>query len=372
MDAVTRIDLHLHSRASGTATNWWVKGLGSGIEARESYTHPEDAYCMAREAGMDFVTLTDHETIEGALHLRDRHADFIVGEEVCASFPDDGSQVDILVYGLDEEMHQEIQARRRNVYQLVSCLREAGLVYVLAHPMYGLSGSLPRAAVERRLVLFSLWEFVNGSRPAAQNRLAREIAEGVGPLELRQMAGRCGLQVPAHRRVRGTGGSDDHGGLYGGETFTVLPRVSCAGELLEALAAGDCHPAGADGSPDKLTHTAFKIAGGALREGESRHAARLLQRLSPTGRLRPAKAPNGGLLERLPLLSRLPEAAMKKELVRRYESRVAEALRGAGSGFPALDLLGALSGLLEGHGYIAPYVALHGYFGRESDRKSVV
>ncbi|QYJ16535.1 D-inositol-3-phosphate glycosyltransferase [Rubrobacter xylanophilus DSM 9941] len=366
-DAVTRIDLHLHSRASGTATNWWVKGLGSGLEAWESYTDPEDAYRMAREAGMDFVTLTDHETIEGALGLSGKHADFIVGEEVCARFPEDGSQVDILVYGLDEEDHREIQARRSDVYLLVSYLREAGLVYVLAHPVYGLPETSPRAAVERRLLLFGLWEFVNGSRPAAQNRLARELAEGVGLLELRQMAGRCGLPVPPHRRVRGTGGSDDHGGLYGGKTFTLLPRVSGPEELLEALAAGECEPAGADGSADRLTHTALRIAGGALREGESWHAARLLQRLSPAGRLHPARSP-GGLRGRLPLLSRLPEAGMKGELIRRYEDRIAGALQGLGSGFPALDLLGVLGGVLEGHGYIAPYVALHGYFGRETER----
>ncbi|BBL80834.1 glycosyl transferase [Rubrobacter xylanophilus] len=367
-DAVTRIDLHLHSRASGTATNWWVKGLGSGVEARESYTDPEDAYRMAREAGMDFVTLTDHETIEGALGLSGRHADFIIGEEVCAAFPEDGSLVDVLVYGLDEEDHREIQARRGDVYRLVSYLREAGLVYVLAHPAYGLPEASTRAAVERRLLLFGLWEFVNGSRPAEQNRLARELAEGVGPLELRQMAGRCGLPVPPHRRVRGTGGSDDHGGLYGGKTFTLLPRVSGPEELLEALAAGECEPGGADGSPDRLAHTALRIAGGALKEGESWHAARLLQRLSPTGRLHPARGAGGGLRERLPLLSRLPEAGMKGELVRRYEDRVAGALEGVGSGFPALDLLGALGGILEGHGYIAPYVALHGYFGRETER----
>jgi hypothetical protein len=27
------VDLHLHSRASGTASNWWVRGLGAGAEA---------------------------------------------------------------------------------------------------------------------------------------------------------------------------------------------------------------------------------------------------------------------------------------------------------------------------------------------------
>ena len=94
-----RVDLHLHSRASGTATNIWVQGLGDGVGVRESYTPPEEAYRTAKRAGMDFVTLTDHETIEGALTLV-HHADFFVSEEVSARFPEDGTCVDVLVYGL--------------------------------------------------------------------------------------------------------------------------------------------------------------------------------------------------------------------------------------------------------------------------------
>ena len=67
-DETVRVDLHLHSRASGSATNVWVKGLGDDGDVRESYTLPEESYRMAKRAGMDFVTLTDHETIDGVPH----------------------------------------------------------------------------------------------------------------------------------------------------------------------------------------------------------------------------------------------------------------------------------------------------------------
>ena len=223
VDDGVRVDLHLHSRASGSATNVWVKGLGEDGGVRESYTLPEESYSMAKRAGMDFVTLTDHETIAGANTLL-HHPDFLVGEEVSALFPEDGSHVDVLLYGLDHSAHAEAQARRHSVYELVAYLREAGIVHVLAHPVYSIATSLDRAAVEKRLVLFSLWEFVNGSRPASQNRLARDAAKSVRALDLRQMALRHGLRVPDHTRVAGTGGSDDHGGIYGGSTFTLLPR----------------------------------------------------------------------------------------------------------------------------------------------------
>ncbi len=128
----TRVDLHLHSRVSGATTSWWVKGVGPDVEAQESYTPPEESYRMAKKAGMDFVTLTDQETIDGALTLL-HHRDFFIGAEVSTFFPKDGSQVDVLVYGLDAKVHREAQSRQSNVYDLVDYLREAGVAHVLAH-----------------------------------------------------------------------------------------------------------------------------------------------------------------------------------------------------------------------------------------------
>jgi hypothetical protein len=151
-----RIDLHLHSIESGASTNWWVKGLGLGLETRESYTPPEEAYRKAKAAGMDFANLTDHETINGAVTLTD-HPDSLVGEEVGTVFPEDNSHIDVLVYGLDASHQPEIQARRPNVYALVEYLREAGLVHVLAHPLFEVGAPLTRAGVEKRMVLFPLW-----------------------------------------------------------------------------------------------------------------------------------------------------------------------------------------------------------------------
>ena len=108
------------------------QGTWADVEVQESYTPPEESYRMAKKAGMDFVTLTDHETIDGALtFLHD--PDFFIGEEVSTFFPEDGNQVDVLVYRLDVKVHCEAQSRRRNVYDLVDYLREAGVAHVLAH-----------------------------------------------------------------------------------------------------------------------------------------------------------------------------------------------------------------------------------------------
>ena len=348
----SRIDLHLHSRASGAATNWWVKSLGLGFETRESYTEPAAAYDMVKAAGMDFATLTDHETIAGAVELLDR-PDFLVGEEVNARFPEDGSSVDVLVYGVTPALHPELQARRVDVYALVDFVREAGLVAVLAHPVFEPAVRLDKPMIEKRLLLFGLWEFINGSRPASQNALTARIAAGVDASTLRQLAAVHALPVPPHRRIAGTGGSDDHGGMYGGATHTVVPRVETADDLLEALRVGAAWPAGEDGHVDKMAHTGFKIAGLAFHEN------------GPTPAI---EGPESKLLEYLPLLAMLSGPQIRRAIAGRYETRIAESLAATGGNAPLLKALTRISSLVEAHLFLAPYVGVHGYFGRERQK----
>ena len=322
---------------------------------------------MAKRAGMDFVTLTDHETIEGALTLT-HHRDFFIGEEVSALFPEDDVYADVLVYGLDADSHGEIQSRRGNIYDLVDYLRETGLVHVLAHPIYGMPKPVDKNQVEKRLVLFGLWEFINGSRPTEQNRLAREITIRVDAADLRQLAARHGLPLPPHRFVAGTGGSDDHGGIYGGHTYTIAPNLNSPKEFLAALAAGEVRSAGRDGSVGKMVHTGCKIAASAIKEGRDLESSLLKDLTLNIPMLRnfiPHSADSTNkLLGRVPLLAQLGEAGIRSTLVGRYEKQLSEALSSVAAG-SAAGLLGSLGDLVDGHLFIAPYVAVHGYFGRE-------
>src|SRR5262245_44974443 len=80
-----RCDLHVHSRYSGPLDLPVLKHV-----SRESYSAPEDVYAVAKARGMELVTLTDHDTIEGALRLAHRD-DFIVGEEVTCLLDDERS-----------------------------------------------------------------------------------------------------------------------------------------------------------------------------------------------------------------------------------------------------------------------------------------
>ena len=87
-----RIDLHCHSRYSTSANLWLAAELGF----KESHSEPAAVYGLAKMRGMTHVTLTDHNSIEGALRLA-HHEDFIIGEEVTAFFPSEALHVHVLV-----------------------------------------------------------------------------------------------------------------------------------------------------------------------------------------------------------------------------------------------------------------------------------
>jgi len=51
----------------------------------DCYNNPEDVYRIAKERGMSYVTITDHDSIDGALYLLNKFPDmndFFIGEEV--------------------------------------------------------------------------------------------------------------------------------------------------------------------------------------------------------------------------------------------------------------------------------------------------
>jgi predicted metal-dependent phosphoesterase TrpH len=64
VEPVMRCDLHVHSRFSGAVDLPLLRHVGY-----ECYSEPREVYDAARRMGMDFVTLTDHDSIEGAVEL---------------------------------------------------------------------------------------------------------------------------------------------------------------------------------------------------------------------------------------------------------------------------------------------------------------
>jgi predicted metal-dependent phosphoesterase TrpH len=133
----TRTDLHIHSRHSTRAADWVLRRLDFPASASD----PLELYGMLRAAGMRFVTLTDQNTIDGCLEIA-HMPDVILGEEVATVFPEDDCRIHVLVWGINEAQHREIEKARESIYDLQAYLFAQNLAHAVAHPFHSLNGKL--------------------------------------------------------------------------------------------------------------------------------------------------------------------------------------------------------------------------------------
>ena len=109
IESASRADLHCHSTASAVSKLGVQRSLG----LPECATPPDEVYELAKRRGMDFVTITDHDTIAGALELVSEHDDAFVSEELTTWFRGEPQAVHVLTYGITPEDHEWLQQQRR-------------------------------------------------------------------------------------------------------------------------------------------------------------------------------------------------------------------------------------------------------------------
>lgn len=255
MSTTRKADLHVHSKFSSRPSQWVLKKLG----CPESFTEPSVIYQRSKAAGMDFVTVTDHNVIHGALEIAHLPGAFL-SEEVTAHFPEDKCKIHVLVYGITEGQHREIQRLRENVYDLSAYLRDERLVHVLAHPLFAVNDRLQVEHFEKCLLLFDLFE-ANGCRDDLQNTVLKGILHDLDRVTMDMLADRHGL-APAGAepwRKGMTGGSDDHSGLNIASMHTLAEGESAA-EFLASVQAQRGKPAGSPATGHALARNLYSIA----------------------------------------------------------------------------------------------------------------
>ena len=210
---------------------------------------------------MDFITLTDHNRIEGCLEIAHLPGVFI-SEEVTTYFPEDRCKIHLLVWGLTEAQHREIASLRENIFDLAAYLAAENLAHAVAHPLYSVNEKLTVSHVERLLLLFRHFEGVNGLRDALLGTTFCHIAAALTPEKIAEMADRHGL-APAHpeawKKVL-TAGSDDKGGMFAGHVYTESPAAESPAAFLAHLRAGELAMHGKGGTPLVLSHSLYKTA----------------------------------------------------------------------------------------------------------------
>jgi predicted metal-dependent phosphoesterase TrpH len=210
---------------------------------RESYSAPADVYAALRRRGMDLVTLTDHDSIEGAEPLR-RFRRFFVSEEVTCRMPS-GTQAHVGVYDISERQHTEIQRRRNDLPALLAYLGEQRLFFSVNHLFSGLTGRRADEDFDWFESMFPAYETRNGQMMPGHNQSAEAAARRLGKAAV--------------------GGSDAHALGSAGSAFTEVPGARTKAEFLRGLRAGRGIVRGEHGSYAKLTRDVFDIAGSMMR-----------------------------------------------------------------------------------------------------------
>ena len=259
---MARADLHVHSKYSMDGDEWALKALG----VRESYSEVEDIYRAAKLAKMDFVAITDHNTIDGALKLALRHPhDTIVGCEFSVFFPETGYKAHLLVYDLDRARFENIMRLRHDIYAVREYLRTENLAHSVAHATLDVNGKLSPEILEKLILLFDVFESVNGAHSAAHNRGWEDLLERLIPGDLERLSEKHGIRpLNENSWSKGlTGGSDDHAGLFIGQTFTVSP-CRTRDEFIQCLKDKKTFGFGRHHDPKAMTLSLMLIGGRAL------------------------------------------------------------------------------------------------------------
>ncbi len=250
-----KIDLHCHSKYSNVATLWIMKRLN----CPESYTEPLHLYNRQLSMGMKAVTITDHDTIDGALEIAHLPNAFI-GCEYTTHFPD-RCKVHILVYRQTEAQHKDLMQARMNIYDLVTYCRENNLPTICAHPFFWVNDRLQPEHIEQLILLFKNWE-LNGDIAPYMNQAVQTLAESLTPADIERLAAKHGYEPldPEPWRKNFTCGTDCHTGLNLGTAWTRVPQARNLDEFWQGLYNGQgsilCP---SDIRPERFARNAYSI-----------------------------------------------------------------------------------------------------------------
>lgn len=251
MPKQNKIDLHCHSKYSDKPLAWFLNRVNSP----ECWTEPEALYESALARGMDLVTITDHDRIEGGLEILHHGAHVFLSVEVSAVFPENGCIVHVLALNISEAQHQEMQLLRYNIYDLVTYLRAEGITHVLAHPYSGPNERLTPELVEKCFLLFKNWELLNGPRDPYHAEALQQTVDWLTRARLEAWAEKYDIEpISLEPSRHWTGGSDDHSGHTVGRCITTFDGQPTVEALCQSINHGTCAAEGETMSVTSYSH----------------------------------------------------------------------------------------------------------------------
>ncbi len=250
-----KADLHVHSSHSNKSNLWALRK----INCPESFTTPQQIYETAKKRGMDYVTITDHNSIRGALEIA-HLPDVFIGCEFTVKFPDLETKLHVVALDINESTFDQANRLRSNVYNFVDYLRANEIIHFAAHPFFDENQKLNMKTVEKMLILFNVFEVKNGVKSKRLNNLTQKVLESLTPEVIHQLADKHKL-TPWGKEpwIKGmVGGSDDHGGLFIAQTYTKANSGSLK-EFLDSIKERRSEADGGDGDHLTLAHGVYSI-----------------------------------------------------------------------------------------------------------------
>jgi predicted metal-dependent phosphoesterase TrpH len=180
----------------------------------DSRTKVADQARAVRAAGMDVICATDHNTIDGALRLRELADGFrvVIGEEISSR---DGEIIGLFL--------QRAVPRDLSAEETIARIHDQGGLVVVPHPF----------SINRRYHL----------RRASLDRLRSQIdaLEIFNAREAIFLNNRSAAAYAKQHNIVGAAGSDAHRASEIGGAFVDMPDFAGRGDFLESLRKGVTH-----------------------------------------------------------------------------------------------------------------------------------
>ena len=205
-------DLHVHTLFSPDVIS--VRSL-----------HPEKLYQTAKENGMDYVTFTDHDTMDAYDILDPEMEGLIRGVEIkIKDMKLVGHTIHINVYDLGNKQFQKLEeiAAVGDLHSFLYFLRKEKLPFVYNHPLWFEPGERPNLAVIPDLIkLFPAIEY-NMHRVRRKNEMIMELARRYGKGLIASTDTHSGRIGQAYTLSRGKNFREFYNNICQGKSYIVV------------------------------------------------------------------------------------------------------------------------------------------------------
>lgn len=181
-NALSSKDAEVFQRHGWQAADLHVHSIFSSDVIPANSLRPSRLYARAREKGMDFVTFTDHDTLDAYEDMSHMEG-LIRGVEIkIRDLQVVGHTIHVNVYDLDNWHFQKLEeiAKQGDIRSFLDFLKSEKLPFVYNHPLWFEHGERPNLSVIPELIkLFPVVEY-NMHRVRRKNEITMELARKYG------------------------------------------------------------------------------------------------------------------------------------------------------------------------------------------------